>query len=65
MAERIAIIDHGVIVARGTTTELCEQTNTKSLEAAYLKLTGETLRDELGNNDGLNARMARRNHNLR
>jgi len=67
VADRIAIIDHGSIVARGTTPELCRQTGTKTLEAAYLKLTGDTLRDdaETGNNDGLNARMARRNKALR
>ena len=67
VAERIAIIDHGKIVAHGTSAQLRQQTNTKSLEAAYLKLTGTTLRDEAetGNNDGLNARMARRNQALR
>jgi len=66
VAERIAIIDHGKIVARGTTPELCKITKTKTLEAAYLKLTGETLRDEASSgNDGLNFRMAMRNRNLR
>lgn len=67
VAERIAIIDHGKIVASGTTPELCKQTKTKTLEAAYLQLTGTTLRDDasIGNNDGLNARMARRNNSLR
>ena len=67
VAERIAIIDHGSIVARGTTSELLKQTSTKTLEEAYLQLTGKTLRDEAetGNNNGLNARMARRNKALR
>lgn len=67
VAERIAIIDHGKIVATGTTAELCKQTNTKTLEDAYLKLTGSMTRDDadIGNNDGLNARMARRNQALR
>jgi ABC-2 type transport system ATP-binding protein len=67
VAERIAIIDHGQIVASGSTAELTKQTGTKSLEAAYLKLTGETTRDEdeVGNYDGLNAGMARRNGRLR
>jgi ABC-2 type transport system ATP-binding protein len=67
VADRIAIIDHGKIVATGTTPELAKQTGAKNLESAYLKLTGETLRDEaeMGNNDGLNARMARRNQSLR
>ncbi len=46
VAHRIAIMDHGAIVATGTSAELKEQTNTDSLEAAFLALTGSTLRDE-------------------
>ncbi len=46
VADRIAIIDHGTIVARGTAAELRKQTKTKSLEDAYLKLTGTEVRDE-------------------
>jgi ABC-2 type transport system ATP-binding protein len=46
VADRIAIIDHGTIIASGTTAELLKQTKTKNLEAAYLSLTGKTLRDE-------------------
>ncbi|HSW85856.1 MAG TPA: ATP-binding cassette domain-containing protein [Candidatus Saccharimonadales bacterium] len=66
VAERIAIIDHGKIVARGTTKELCQQTSTKTLEEAYLKLTGTTLRDEASSgNDGLNFKTALRNQRLR
>jgi ABC-2 type transport system ATP-binding protein len=68
VAGRIAIIDHGKIVATGTTPELCEQTGTKTLEEAYLKLTGSTTRDETdsgGDNNGLNFRMALRNTRLR
>jgi ABC-2 type transport system ATP-binding protein len=67
VAERIAIIDHGQIVATGTTKELTNQTNTKTLEQAYLKLTGDGTRDEdeVGNYDGLNAAAARRNGRLR
>lgn len=66
VAERIAIIDHGSIIATGTTPELRKQTGTKTLEAAYLKLTGSTIRDDSSAaNDGLNMRMARRNRNLR
>jgi ABC-2 type transport system ATP-binding protein len=65
VAERIAIIDHGQIVARGTTPELCEQTHTDTLEEAYLKLTGTTLRDEASaGNDGLNFKTALRNRRL-
>ena len=46
VAHRIAIMDHGRIVAQGTSAELKEQTSTDSLEAAFLALTGSSLRDE-------------------
>jgi len=46
IADRIAIIDHGKLVAMGNTEELKSETNTDSLEAAYLELTGKTVRDE-------------------
>lgn len=46
IAERIAIIDHGKIIATGTSEELTAQTGTASLEDAFLKLTGDVIRDE-------------------
>ena len=46
VAHRIAIIDHGRIVATGTPAELKEQTKTESLEDAFLALTGASIRDE-------------------
>jgi ABC-2 type transport system ATP-binding protein len=46
VAGRIAIIDHGRIVAQGTAPELRQQTGTDSLEGAFLALTGSTIRDE-------------------
>src|SRR6185295_5924739 len=46
VAHRIAIIDHGRIVAQGTAQELKAQTGADSLEGAFLKLTGSTIRDE-------------------
>jgi len=46
VADRIAILDHGKIIASGTTKDLTQQTQTKNLEAAYLSLTGKSLRDE-------------------
>jgi ABC-2 type transport system ATP-binding protein len=46
VAHRIAIIDHGAIIAQGTSAELKQQTETDSLEAAFLALTGSSLRDE-------------------
>jgi ABC-2 type transport system ATP-binding protein len=45
-ASRIAIIDHGKIVALGTSKELRDKTHTESLEDAFLALTGTALRDE-------------------
>ena len=46
VAHRIAVIDHGRIVAQGTSAELKQQTNTETLEQAFLALTGSTIRDE-------------------
>lgn len=48
IADRIAIIDHGKIVASGTSAELKTQTGKESLEDAFLSLTGKTIRDEAG-----------------
>jgi ABC-2 type transport system ATP-binding protein len=56
IAQRIAIIDHGKIVAIGTVAELKNQTNAASLEKAFLKLTGSEIREELGKGYG-SARM--------
>jgi len=46
IAQRIAIIDHGKIIATGTSEELKAQTETASLEEAFLKLTGNVIREE-------------------
>ncbi len=46
VAQRIAIIDHGKIVAEGSPQELKQQTSRDSLEEAFLALTGSTIRDE-------------------
>jgi ABC-2 type transport system ATP-binding protein len=46
IAQRIAIIDHGKIIATGTSEELQKETGTASLEEAFLKLTGNVIRDE-------------------
>jgi ABC-2 type transport system ATP-binding protein len=46
VAQRIAIIDHGRIIATGSGEELKAQTGTTSLEDAFLKLTGSELRAE-------------------
>ena len=49
VAHRIAIIDHGKLVAQGTSQELQAQTGTESLEGAFLALTGSAIRDERAN----------------
>ena len=46
VADRIAVIDHGRLVATGSSAELKQQTGTDSLEGAFLKLTGDTIRDD-------------------
>jgi ABC-2 type transport system ATP-binding protein len=46
VAHRIAIIDHGELIAQGTAVELKMQTDTESLEDAFLSFTGTSLRDE-------------------
>jgi ABC-2 type transport system ATP-binding protein len=48
VASRIAIIDHGKIIAMGTAPELMTKTNTPTLEDAFLSLTGNAIRDEEG-----------------
>ncbi len=48
VAQRIAIIDHGKIVAAGTAASLREETGTNSLEDAFLALTGKNMREESG-----------------
>jgi ABC-2 type transport system ATP-binding protein len=46
VAQRIAIVDHGKIVAAGTSAELKARTNSETLEQAFLALTGSSIREE-------------------
>jgi len=45
-AQKIAIIDYGKIIVSGTPKELKLQTNSTSLEEAFLALTGKVIREE-------------------
>jgi ABC-2 type transport system ATP-binding protein len=46
LAQRIAVIDHGKIIASGTSADLKKKTKKATLEEAFLELTGKTIRDE-------------------
>ncbi len=50
VAGRIAVIDHGQIIAIGSAGKLKKQTGTGSLEEAFLKLTGTKIREEEATN---------------
>jgi ABC-2 type transport system ATP-binding protein len=59
VAQRIAIIDHGKIVAQGTPQELKQQVGSDSLEEVFLSLTGSTIRDEAATSADQMRQMAR------
>ncbi len=48
VADTISIIDHGKIISSGTSAELKQKTGAATLEDAFLKLTGHTVREEAG-----------------
>jgi ABC-2 type transport system ATP-binding protein len=45
-AQRIAIMDHGHIITEGNLKDLLKETGEKTLEDAFLKLTGSEIREE-------------------
>ncbi len=59
VAHRIAIIDHGRIVAQGSSQELRQQTKSETLEQAFLALTGASIRDEQADSTDRMRTMAR------
>jgi ABC-2 type transport system ATP-binding protein len=59
VAHRIAIIDHGRIIAQGSAAELKRQTGSESLEQAFLHLTGTRIREEEASSTEQMRRMAR------
>jgi ABC-2 type transport system ATP-binding protein len=59
VAHRIAVIDHGRIVAEDSSAALKAQTSTETLEDAFLALTGTHIRDEAATNLDAMRNMAR------
>jgi ABC-2 type transport system ATP-binding protein len=49
MATRLAIIDHGKIIATGSIDDIKKQADAPSLEDAFIKLTGKEMRAESAN----------------
>lgn len=49
VAGRLAIIDHGKIIASGSPEEIRNKVGTKTLEEAFIKLTGSSVRQESAN----------------
>ena len=46
VADEVAVIDHGKIVAQDSPAALKEKTQRQTLEEAFIVLTGHTIRDE-------------------
>jgi len=46
VASQVAIIDHGKIIIQGTPQELIAKSNQDNLEDAFIKLTGNSIREE-------------------
>jgi ABC-2 type transport system ATP-binding protein len=59
VASRVAVIDQGKIISMGTSAKLKKDTKTKTLEDAFLKLTGKSIREEASSGKE-EMRMARR-----
>jgi ABC-2 type transport system ATP-binding protein len=56
VSDRIAIIDHGKIIAQGASADLKKQTQKDSLEEAFLELTGKEIREETVKNQAMSGR---------
>ena len=61
IAQTVAVIDHGKIVAQGSPDQLISQTKTEDLESAFLELTGHEIRaEEVSGLDQMRMRMKMR-----
>ncbi len=59
IATKIAIIDKGRILIQGTSKEIKKATKTKTLENAFLALTGYDLREESADSSLMKRRFRR------
>jgi ABC-2 type transport system ATP-binding protein len=59
VAGEVAVIDHGKIVAQGAPAELKEKAQAKTLEDAFIALTGHTIREEEASSKDRMRNMAR------
>lgn len=62
-ADTIAVIDHGKIIDIGTSKELIKKTKSKTLEEAFIKITGYNIREE--ESSTLDRMRERRKRNMR
>jgi ABC-2 type transport system ATP-binding protein len=46
LCSRVAFIDEGKLICKGTPKDLIQDSGCENLESLYLKLTGKSLRDE-------------------
>ncbi len=46
VADQVVIVDHGSVIAQGTTQEIKTQAHAQSLEDAFIALTGRAIRDQ-------------------
>jgi ABC-2 type transport system ATP-binding protein len=60
MAQKLAVIDHGKIIAQGSVKKLKTETKSNTLEEAFLKLTGHEIREEEASNIDYMRRIHRR-----
>lgn len=47
LCDRVGIIDHGKLIALGTSKDLISKNNVKNLEEVFIKLTGRKIREEI------------------